>query len=108
MHTWACFECRTTVRRQPSAESVRCASCGKDCEHLGTKVPIPRKTDKKGWEALLERFLRTKREVAQDIYERRVELTHATEREIARLETLPHNEGRRVAVRELKKRLREL
>lgn len=108
MHTWACFDCLKTFRREPSAGFVRCASCGQGCSHLGTKTPIPRRTDRKAWDALIERFLRIDREVSREMYESRVAQAHRVEREIARIDAMPENAGRRVTLRELKKRLARL
>ena len=56
--TWACFECRLAMRRPMlphesrhdviGAGSVSCPKCGDMCGYLGTKVPLPRKSDALG------------------------------------------------------------
>jgi hypothetical protein len=104
-YAWVCFACRAAFRREAIDPSVRCAACGKPCSCLGTKVPIPRKTNRKAWDMLSERYFREKREYASLEHEYRVRRKHETEREIARLEALPPNAGRKVAIRELRKKL---
>ena len=54
-HTWACFSCRTAARREASS-AARCPSCGKPCERLGTKIPVPPKGDAKAWKQVEAHF----------------------------------------------------
>jgi hypothetical protein len=103
--TWVCFDCKASYRRGFTPSEVRCGICGKECAYLGTKVPIPRRANVTGWAALRGRYFENEREYERQWYEARRQATHETEREIARLEALPPNAGRRSAVKRLRKRL---
>src|SRR5687768_11775288 len=102
-YAWVWFDCRAAFRHSPDAPEVRCATCGEQCECIGYKTPVPRKSDQKEWVALRQRFYRARRENAQRQQEFLVRKTHELEREIARLESLPVNAGRSTAVKELRK-----
>ena len=105
MHSWVCFDCRASYRRQPHISEVACAKCGQLCTYLGTKVPIPRKANEKAWELLRTAHLQRQRNYLADVYRERVAFTHSVAREIARLSALPANPGRQSLLRELKKAL---
>lgn len=107
--TWVCFECREVVRRPTHhAEAVPCPVCGERCNYLGTKIQIPAKRSIKAWRDLRDWF----REMSQISRERiqidRVRQRHQMEREIAKLEALPSNEGRASMIRRLRRELGEL
>jgi hypothetical protein len=54
-YTWACFECRRTVRRTtPKDGAVPCATCGRACRYLGTKIRVPAREKASEWEKLRE------------------------------------------------------
>ena len=89
MHSWVCFDCRASYRRQPHISEVACAKCGQLCTYLGTKVPIPRKANEKAWELLRTAHLQRQRNYLADVYRERVAFTHSVAREIARLSALP-------------------
>ena len=56
-HKFVCFECRQSVKREIYPESdVLCSSCGKPCQWIGVKIPIPPKNKIKEWGLLKEQL----------------------------------------------------
>jgi len=104
-YAWVCFHCRSAARRPGSATDVRCPSCGNSCERIGYKTPIPPKSKLKEWEALRSLGHRRRQEDLARRTRDRVRQTHFLEKEILRLESMPPNPGRTIAVKLLKKRL---
>jgi hypothetical protein len=104
-YAWACFDCRAAVRRPGSAKRVLCPGCGKPCECLGYKTPIPPKAKVKAWEQLRAGFYGARRSGNLAKERAKVRRIHNLEQEIARLEGLPSNAGRSVAISLLKKQL---
>jgi hypothetical protein len=103
---WACFNCRTAVRRNTAfTGDVPCPNCGQPCSYLGYKIPVPPKAKGREWAALRDQLARERmqRELASGM--NTVRGRHALEQEIARLEALPTNEGRTKAIRLLQRRL---
>jgi hypothetical protein len=106
---WVCFGCRTAVRREePPSRPVMCANCGEPRVNLGYKIPIPEKSNVKGWQALREQYFGGERAAEQQQREAQQRQRHTLEREIARLESGPPNESRATAVKLLKKQLERL
>ena len=104
-HSWACFSCRTTVRRPSPSKDVRCRQCGRQSEYLGTKIPVPAKSKLKEWKALETSYYAGRRAFELRRLVRKVNTKHEIEREISRLSTLPPNEGRTTAIKLLQKQL---
>lgn len=104
-YDWVCFSCRMAVRRPSDAPDVACPSCGEACNCIGYKLRIPPKTREKDWDALrlthnhIVQDRRTQQERTRRFH------IHYLETEITRLEDLPPNDGRKAAVKQLKKRL---
>jgi DNA-directed RNA polymerase subunit RPC12/RpoP len=107
-HAWVCFTCHSSVRRPGIDEDVRCPSCGKACEHLGYKTPIPPKSKLKEWEALRLSFYERRRQYLLDREGKQVRLVHELEQEIQRLKSMPENDGRVHAVKQLERRLSDV
>lgn len=104
-YDWVCFSCRMAVRRPSDAADVRCPSCGEACDCIGYKLRIPPKTREKDWDALrlmLSRIEQDKRSLQERT--RRFHIRYL-ETEIARLSAMPANDGRKAAVKLLKRRL---
>lgn len=104
-YAWVCFLCRSAVRRAGDATDVRCPSCGKSCECIGFRTPVPPKSKAKEWEALRAFYYRRRQENLERQTKDRVRRIHGLEKEILRLESMPPNDGRTKAVELLKKRL---
>src|SRR5262245_30007836 len=104
-YAWVCFLCRSAVRRARDATDVRCPSCGKSCECIGYRTPIPSKSKPKEWGGVRALYYRTRQENLARQTKDRVRRTHSLEKEILRLESMPPNPGRTKAVKLLKKRL---
>jgi len=52
-HKFICIPCRYSAKRKWSAGfKHRCPNCRRSLLHAGLKMPIPRKSDTKAWEAL--------------------------------------------------------
>ncbi len=107
-YAWVCFSCRTAARRAPVATNVRCRQCARPCECLGYKTPVPPKARIREWATLEEAFYASRRRYVLGQQKFRVRRMHDTEREIARLEALPSNEGRASAIKRLRKQLEQL
>lgn len=108
--TFICWHCHTAYRSEILAKDTvrRCAECGREIEWVSTKVEIPRKTDKKAWEALRDDLLsRRDKHIKAERSIRRRTINHYKE-QIAKLESLPENEGRRKAIRTFEKKLAKL
>ncbi|MDR0481033.1 MAG: hypothetical protein LBG66_04000 [Gallionellaceae bacterium] len=104
-HAWVCFACRNAVRREGTASDVRCPDCGQQCEHLGYKTPVPPKSKVKEWEELRLAYYASRQERFTAQEQARVRRRHEIEKEIAKLESLPANQGRVVAIKLLRKQI---
>jgi len=107
-YAWVCFLCRSAARRPGDATDVRCRSCGKSCECIGYKTPIPPKSKLQEWEALRRLYYCKKQQGLARRTRDRVRRIHSLEKEILRLESVPSNPGRTKAVKLMKKRLKAL
>jgi hypothetical protein len=107
-YAWVCFNCRVTVRRHGTAKDVRCSSCAQPCNCLGWQTPIPPKSKIRDWELLKEEYFRLRRERALNSQMELVRRRHELEQEIRRLEAMPKNSGRTIAIKGLKKQLVEV
>jgi hypothetical protein len=55
--TWACFDCRKTVRlAYGDPAKVRCAFCHKPMTNIGYKIPVPKRRNIKRWKQLHARL----------------------------------------------------
>lgn len=69
-HTFACFDCRTAVRRRVAPQTrlndVLCPACRQPCTWLGTTISVPPRSKLKQWSELRGRLLhaRDRRELA--------------------------------------------
>jgi hypothetical protein len=106
-HTWACFACRAAVRRE-SVSPARCPSCAKPCERLGTKIPVPPKDDAKAWRQVEAHFRKVSREKTLLLEERQRHEKRVLRAQLAKLEALPENAGRRKAAALIRKELEDL
>ena len=110
-HSFACFRCRTAVRRAriplPSrASHVRCPNCGELCTWLGAKIPVPPRSSPKKWTELQDWLLSQRdREIALG-HVGVVQRIHALERRISEIERRPANKGRASVVKFLRGHLR--
>lgn len=104
-HHWVCFQCREAVRRPGTADNVRCPACGELCNSLGTKVPVPPKSELVVWKALETGYFARRRAWNALVRQKAVRRKHDIEREILKIEGLPDNEGRRSLLKQLKANL---
>ena len=106
--TWACFDCRLTVRREVVAKSdTLCPECGSQCVCLGMKLRVPRRRAVAEWRAL-EVGLRGEQRLNElwagwEAVRRR----HAIERQISELERRETNSERERAINKLRRQLRD-
>jgi hypothetical protein len=82
--------------------------CGQICRKIGDNTRLPSKRAVKQWDAL--RLLLQEQLVAglEHRQRSRVRLVHKIEKEIARLQALPRNDGRSERIASLRKRLMEI
>ena len=103
---WVCFDCRGAVRRNtPFVGEVPCPTCDKLCSYLGYRIPVPPKGKRREWSELHQQLARERSERDLAAVQAAVRDRHDLEREIARLEAMPANDGRTKAIRLLKRRL---
>ena len=107
-HTWVCFTCRQRLRRSARGLSVRCPSCGDQCEHLGTKIEAPPKSKVRAWSALREWYFARKRANIVMLEEQRVRRKHWLEREVAKHMLLTEDKQRRAYIRKLEEELAKI
>jgi hypothetical protein len=106
---YVCFNCRTAVRREQYIDrDVLCPDCGKPCENIGYKIPVPAKSKPQEWEDLRERFYAERRDQAEQERIYGVQRRHELENEIAELEGRPSNAGRSAAIKRLRRILQSL
>ena len=104
--TWACFDCRETVRRPGYAERrVLCPNCGEPCRYLGTKWRLPPKSRAKQWQELLETIQQQAIECVQTEAQLRRQRVREIKAEIKRLEAKGATEGRAKQVRFLRRQV---
>ena len=104
--TWACFECRETVRRPGyTRAAVLCPNCAQPCRYLGHKLRMPPKRQAKAWRDLLA-DLRQKSLARADAQQRaRLQRMREIRGEIDRLKARGPNAGRAKQVGLLRRRL---
>ena len=115
---FVCFRCRAAVRREapsdqetpsdrvdPSDEVVRCPECGKDCQNVGYKTPVPQKSKPEAWQRLHEQFFREERGTVEQEDVSKVDRKQVLELEIAKLKDRPENNGRTKEIRRLRRQL---
>lgn len=56
-HTFVCFDCKMSARRSTFAQRPLCQGCGKVMRGVGYFSRVPKRTDKKGWDGLLQFLL---------------------------------------------------
>jgi hypothetical protein len=107
--TWACFECRETVRRPGyTRAAVLCPTCGEPCRYLGHKLRTPPKRQAKAWRELLTEVQQQAVACAEPRQQLRLRQVREIQTEIARLEAKGPNEGRAKQVRSLRRQLAKL
>jgi hypothetical protein len=105
---WVCFECREAVRRPGNTRvAVLCPSCGQPCRSIGHRIRLPSKRAGKAWDELRASLQAQAIASAEHSHVSRVRRIHQIQKEIARLQAMPVNEGRRVQIQLLRKRLVE-
>lgn len=107
--TWACFECRETVRRPGySRATVLCPICGQPCRYIGHKLRMPPKRQARAWHELrasIQQEVIARAECQQQL---RLQKMRELRAEITRLEAKGPNEGRAKQVRQLRQELAKL
>lgn len=101
-HKWVCFSCREVVRRSSNDNNVRCSRCGKACECLGTRIPIPPKRQMKRWEALQQQVQMSEQINRANWSRWNVVRIHELEKKIAQLERRKINPGTNSMLRKLR------
>jgi hypothetical protein len=104
--SYICFDCRQAVRRStPERDAVRCSSCGRRCQYLGRKIPVPPKTKVAAWRALRASMATIRVNWAlrqeRDALKRR----HTVEKRIVELEAKPSNASRDHLLNKLRREL---
>ena len=107
--TWACFECRETVRRLAyTRAAVLCPNCGQSCRYLGHHLRMPPKRQAKAWREVFVALQKAALAGAElDLAQRRQRIRDI-QQEIDRLESMGPNEGRAKQVRLLRRKIEKL
>jgi hypothetical protein len=106
---WVCFDCRKAVRHPGWAgPAPRCPGCAQSCFPIGEKVPLPTKTDVRGWKALRAQVSRVVCRRQERDSKERVRRRHAIEQKIVALQARPFSAGRAREIDSLRKLLAEL
>ena len=107
--TWACFDCRLTVRRPTQYKGlVPCLRCGGTTRCLGTKIPVPSKKAADEWRKLEDRLRQSDREAMDWVRRNRVRRRHQLEKRIADLRLMPTSPKRTQALKALEEKLSTL
>jgi hypothetical protein len=107
--TWACFDCRETVRRPDyTRQAVLCPSCGQSCRYLGRKICLPPKRQVKKWQELLSALQQHAIATRELKHKLRLQQMRKLRAEIARLEAKGPHVERAKQVRVLRRRLAAL
>jgi uncharacterized Zn finger protein (UPF0148 family) len=108
-YTWVCFDCRRSVRRTvPKDGAVSCATCGKSCRYLGTKIRLPAREKTAEWSKLRDSLNEAKLEEQTQRERSRVRHRHELEKRILELELEPANASRKRQIQTLRERLKAL
>ncbi len=102
---WVCFACREAVRRPGSDENVRCPSCGKPCDNIGYKIPVPPKAKPHLWRELEESYVQARKDYYVRQTAANVRRLHDLEAEIERIRVLEANDGRLALIKKLQSEL---
>ena len=105
--TWVCFDCRQAVRGFYPGPA-KCSRCGGELTGIGFKIPVPSKSDVRGWRSLREQLQKAAIDAQVQKYEKRVKRIHAIEQRIKDIEARPKNENRAQLVNFLRQNLRWL
>jgi uncharacterized Zn finger protein (UPF0148 family) len=89
-------------------KAVLCPHCGNECEHLGTKIPVPQKSDTRGWEDLRNFLSTLKQERAALLSMQRANRVRHLRKQIEKLSSLQANPGRATEIQKLRHELDEL
>jgi uncharacterized Zn finger protein (UPF0148 family) len=101
--TWACFDCRETIRRPCYVlKTLTCPSCGEILRCIGDKIRVPPKDQIKHWDELRETVPKGINEWLRRMRSQELELR------IAKLELMKENDGRKKKLRYLRKQLAEI
>ena len=104
---WVCFRCRLARRHPAGVKTVpTCPECGADLYCLRGRVEVPKKLDARGWRKLHLDCRRRLLAWSDQQAVRRVRVTHAAEREAARLRALGPAKGRQKIIRRLEEKAR--
>jgi DNA-directed RNA polymerase subunit RPC12/RpoP len=104
--SYICFDCRQAVRRStPEKAIVKCPNCGRRCEYLGKKIPVPPRTKVAAWRDLRAALatIRTNWGVRQE--RAAVRRRHHVEKRIVELESRPPNPSRDRLLTDLRREL---
>jgi len=118
--TWACFKCRTAVRRDTwrhftylhpeligdtMTGRVRCPHCRSACQFLGPSIAIPPKRELTSWRRLQVEVAKFRQDVAADSQKSATHKKHDLERRIRDLKSRSASSQRTRLVKELEKEL---
>ena len=87
-------------------EAILCPRCGRLCEYIGYKIPVPAQNKEKDWQGLKKYLLVNKLEQQKAAEVASVKRKHSIEKEICRLKEKPANKGREAAIRRLEKEMK--
>jgi DNA-directed RNA polymerase subunit RPC12/RpoP len=102
---WVCFTCREAVRRPGSDINVRCPACGKPCDNIGYKIPVPPKSKQQLWRELAESYAQARKDYFAGKSASNVRRLHDLEQEIERIRGMEASDGRLSLIKKLKSEL---
>ena len=98
---WVCFRCCEAVRRPGSDDNVRCPICGKPCDNIGYKIPVPPKSKPQAWRELAESYAKARKDYFARKSAVNVRRLHDLEKELERIRGMEENDGRRSLIKKL-------